>query len=277
MTLPRIKEFHTSCPSAHSEVQIEPLFPTREGKEVIDRTMARPKLGVFMSHPTQHHAGMFRHLVRRSDVNIQVYYYDPGASRKIGDRDFGTAEPWDVDLLSGTNSTILWNVLRGHYITPFRQLNPAIPQIIFRERFDAVLLFGYVSPSNWLVLAAAKLTGAKVFYQSDTNILDEQRKRPALIREFMHNAFLRNVDTFLVIGDKNREAYLKRGINPDQMEWCPIPVDRNRFNALLSDPGLDGTLKKLRASYNIPADAFVVGFCRKVDCTKASPRRNRRG
>ena len=222
-------------------------------------------LGVFFSHPTQHHSVMFQHLSSSPDVQTKVFYFDPGLAGGMYDPGYGTKNRWDIDLLSGTDSRVLFNPFRSKSVVTVRQFNPGIIPIILRERFDAIYVLGYAAPSSWLALLCAKLTRAHVFYTSDTNVLDEQRntKRTAL-GNFLRRLFLRQVDTFLVIGNKNREAYLAMGMDPKKFIWCPIPVDRTRYRAALSDPALSDRLGELRQRYDIPKDAKVVVFCGKL-------------
>jgi len=180
------------------------------------------------------------------------------------DQDMGTDEAWDVDLLSGTYSTVLSNPLRGKSVSPLRQFNPAVPSIVLRERFDVVFLCGYASPSNWLAMLAARSSGARIIYQSDTSILDERRKHRRWPHRALRKLFLQQVDTFLPIGDKNRDAYLAFGMDPKRMVWCPYPVDSRRFERAQNDPALCQSLSSLRARYGIPEDAYVVAFSGKL-------------
>src|SRR6185295_10899088 len=88
--------------------------------EVIQRL----KLGIFFSHPTQHHSAMFRCLTRAEGFETKVFYYDPGLAGQMYDSGYCTSERWDVDLMSGTDATILWNHFRGREVNMTRQLNP---------------------------------------------------------------------------------------------------------------------------------------------------------
>jgi glycosyltransferase involved in cell wall biosynthesis len=222
------------------------------------------KLGVFFSHPTQHHSVSFQHLSRKPGLMTKVYYYDPGQYGRMYDPGYRTEHVWDIDVLAGTDYTMLRNPLRGRHVHPLRQFNPGIPAILHRERFDAVFLSGYVSPSNRLVLWSAKALGAHVLYQSDTNILDEVRKAPSWVRSIVRGTFLRHVDTFLVIGDNNRKAYLRFGCDPSRMVWCPCPVDIRRFEEARLDPDRSARQAALRRQYDIPPEALVVAFCGKL-------------
>jgi glycosyltransferase involved in cell wall biosynthesis len=226
---------------------------------------AKPiKIGIFFSHPTQHHSIMFKYLSQVPGIESKIYYYDPGLLAQMFDVGFGTSEPWDVDLLGGTKSTVLSNPLRSRQITYYRQINLGVLRAMAQERFDAILVMGYVSPSNWLALISAKLSKTQVLYQSDTNILDEQRKKTSWLKKTLRHFFLKNVNAFLVIGNKNRDAYISFGCDPDRMIWCPYPVDARRFQAARSDRDLESKLADLKRQQNIPVDSRIVAFCGKL-------------
>jgi glycosyltransferase involved in cell wall biosynthesis len=228
------------------------------------------KLGIFFSHPTQHHSILFRELSRVPGLDVQIHYYDPGAVGGMFDPGYGNANPWDVDLLAGTRHRILRNLLRRSRsgADASRQLNPQVVPILIAEKFDYVLIYGYVSISNWLVLFTAKALGAKVLYQSDTNDVDEKGKKRFALVTAMMKYFLRQVDVFLTIGDHNRQAYLDFGCNPDKMKWSPYPVDVARYRQAVEDPERQPKLEALRRSLDIPNEARVVVFCGKLIARK---------
>ncbi len=224
----------------------------------------RPKLAVFFSHPTQHHSAMFQYLAGAKDIDLHVYYYDPGSLGGMFDPGYRTDTAWDVDLTKGTDATVLTNLLRGREVHPFRQINPGVVSAMLTGGFDAVLLSGYASPSNWLVLTIAQLTGSAVLYQSDTNVLDMRRKPTSRLKDCLRKLFLRGVSYFLVAGDQNKEVYRRFGIEDGKMVWCPIPVDVARYNEARADRELPDKLEKLREKYGIPKTARVVAFCGKL-------------
>ncbi len=64
-------------------------------------------LAVVVSHPIQYYAPIFRELARR--VDLHVFYgqsLSPDQQARAG---FGSPFEWDVDLLSGYQSTFLHN------------------------------------------------------------------------------------------------------------------------------------------------------------------------
>jgi glycosyltransferase involved in cell wall biosynthesis len=223
-----------------------------------------PRLAVFFSHPTQHHSAMFQYLAKRSDLDLSVFYYDPGLMGGMFDPGYGTNLAWDVDLTSGVDSRLLRNLLRGREVSQFRQLNPGVVPAIIKGNYDAILISGYASPSNWLVLAFAKLVGSSIWYQSDTNVLDIERKRASGFKDFLRSVFFKGVNLFLIAGDQNKASYKRFAVDESRMVWCPIPVDIARYEEARIDPQLPQKLKALRKSYGIPDGARVIAFCGKL-------------
>ena len=270
------RSWYTSSPSGSPLVEkgtpekpllrdtVEQIAHAPQTLPLIEKNGATPSIGIFFSHPTQHHSVMFKHLSEVPDIATRIYYYDYGSLKGAFDPGYGTSESWDVDLLSGTPTKFLPNLLRGKQISQFRQFNPRVVGALLRGRFDAVFVSGYVSPSNWLVLLGAKLLGAKVFYQSDTNILDEERKPQSRLKSLLRRAFLNRVNVFLPIGDHNREVYTRLGYDPQNMVWCPCPVDVERFRGALDNAQTKAASQELRARYDIPDGAKIVAFCGKL-------------
>jgi glycosyltransferase involved in cell wall biosynthesis len=226
--------------------------------------VSRRKFGVFFSHPTQHHSAMFQYLARNEDIDLNVFYYDPGSLGGMFDPGYETNTAWDVDVTRGTQHRVLKNLLRGREVHPFRQINPGVLWEVLRNDFDAIFLSGYASPSNWLALFAARSKGTEIWYQSDTNILDMRRKKSSRVKDLLRRAFFHRVNRFLVAGDNNKSAYEHFDIGEERMVWCPIPVDMQRYQSARMDPQLPSRLNGLRERYQIPNDALVVAFCGKL-------------
>ena len=59
------------------------------------------RLGVIFTHPTQHHGPLWRKLSQQPGLSLKVMYLS-SENQSSGDPFLGgSAQPWDVDLLSG--------------------------------------------------------------------------------------------------------------------------------------------------------------------------------
>ena len=56
-------------------------------------------ISIFVSHPTQYHAPIFRELSKNKDLIINVYYFYKNGSVKSYDDDFQKSFKWDGSLL----------------------------------------------------------------------------------------------------------------------------------------------------------------------------------
>jgi glycosyltransferase involved in cell wall biosynthesis len=224
----------------------------------------KPRLAIFFSHPTQHHSTLFRALAQRGLLDVSVYYYSHGLNARSIDKGFGTRHSWDVDLLSGYPSRVLWSPVPDPVQSPLRQVNPGVVVPLLSERFDAVFISGYVSPSNNLVARLAKARGAKVLYQSDTNIRDVERRPYRSAQDFVRARLFAHVDRFLYIGDHNREAYEHFGVPSEKMYWSPYPVDLARFVAVRDAKDAAERRRATRDDLGLPEGAIVAAFCGKL-------------
>jgi glycosyltransferase involved in cell wall biosynthesis len=150
-------------------------------------------------------------------------------------------QKWDIVLTHPVRSRVLRNVLRTRRLHPLLQLNPGVVLSLFKGRFDFVFLAGYVSPSNWIVAGLARLLGVRVIYQSDTNVLNEKRRRHFLLAA-ARRLFFSGIWRFLAVGDMNREFYLAAGVAPGRICFCPYPIG----NAYL-EMSREGTIERRQA------------------------------
>ena len=68
-------------------------------------------VAVLISHPIQYYAPIFRALATRCDLH--VFYGQRLTPSQQGAAGFSVAFDWDIDLISGYNSTFLKNVARN--------------------------------------------------------------------------------------------------------------------------------------------------------------------
>ncbi len=64
------------------------------------------RLGIVFTHPTQHHAPLWRKLSEQPGVSVTTFYLC-NENQVSGDRHLGSSQPWDVDLLGGYQNEFL--------------------------------------------------------------------------------------------------------------------------------------------------------------------------
>ena len=97
------------------------------------------QLGVVFTHPTQHHGPLWRKLSEQPGLSLKVMYLS-SENQSSGDSFLGgSAQPWDVDLLSGYSYEYLKD-LSGKVPTKRRKtlIHPGLISRLTPQNFDAI-------------------------------------------------------------------------------------------------------------------------------------------
>ena len=98
-------------------------------------------ISIFVSHPTQYHAPIFRELSKNKDLIINVYYFYKNGSVKSYDNDFQKSFKWDGSLLKYYKYEFIAEQKSNNKIINILQFLSKIRQYI--KNSDAVLVFGW--------------------------------------------------------------------------------------------------------------------------------------
>lgn len=188
-------------------------------------------LGVVFTHPTQHHAPLWRALNREPDVTVTALYLST-ANQERGDGALGTSEPWDTDLLSGYHHEFLTTLSGGVPETTSRYaLHPALAARLQRPPFDAVFLPSFVNMSYRLTAILCKSRRIPLIMQNDATFMTDLRysRRRQLLLSVLYPLLYRLPAYWIASGDHNA-IYLRHYGVPDHriLRGC-YPVDGARF------------------------------------------------
>ena len=224
------------------------------------------RVAIINTHPIQYYAPLYAYLSKDQDVDINVFYLTDLSLRGSFDDGFKKEIKWDIDLLSGYSYKFVGRNCRT--VTPGGFFSLVVPELfleILRGKFDAVLVYGYAHASTLVAIAAARLSGSKVFFRADTNGLLAKSRRHPILKQLYVKGVLAACDTMLTIGARNREFYRWMGVPERKMVHVPFVVDNDRFGAA---SGLSETERlELRRWLGItdkrPALLFVSKFLRR--------------
>lgn len=194
---------------------------------------ARPvRLACFASHPIQYQAPLFRRIAREQDIDLTVFFSSDLSVRGYKDSGFGVRVNWDVPLLDGYKYEFLPRTLESDDLTHFaRPLNWGIFSRLRRGHFDAVWAFGYARLASLNAIFAARLLGAPVILQGESNL--GSRKRPLLIRaakRIIAPLLKSSIKCVVPIGKRN-EKYWKHYFGESfPMFAMPYAVDNDFFS-----------------------------------------------
>ncbi|XHX79227.1 MAG: glycosyltransferase family 4 protein [Stenomitos frigidus ULC029] len=226
--------------------------------------MQKPfRLGVVFTHPTQHHAPLWRKLNEQAGVTVKAFYLC-NENQVGGDRQLGSTQPWDVDLTSGyeyeylktLNGTVASGIKRG-------LLNPALVQRLTPENVDAVFISSFYTLSYRLAVLLCKLRKLPILMQNDATIITDsdfgyvRKLTTTLLYPWLYGL----VDHWISSGDHN-EIYLRHyGVGGDRIVRGCYPVDRERFEHTIDSQQEE--VSAIRAQLGWNDETILYGFVGK--------------
>lgn len=174
--------------------------------------------------PTRH--ALFRALAER--VDLTVFFM----ARREPTRGWRGDEELDYPhrFLSGLHVSL---PARGD--VDAAHLNPGVVSALTRGRFDALLCGGWISPTSWLALLAARRAGTRFLLWSGT-AWRSNGPRAALALP-LKRRIVAAADAFVVYGDIARERLLELGADADRV--C-VATNTTDVRAFADAPRVDG-------------------------------------
>lgn len=220
-------------------------------------------LGVVFTHPTQHHAPLWRKLNAQPGISVSAFYLC-AENQPDGSVGEGNLAAWDVDLTGGYTYEFLkdWN---GKLAPTIKRelLNPGLIHRLKASNFDAVFISSFYTYSYRLALLLCKLQGIPVIMQNDATIITDQHFSYArkLATTLLYPWMYGLIDHWISSGDHN-EIYLNHyGIPAQKIVRGCYPVDRDRFEKTLADH--PDEIKAIRSQLCEDESAVLYGFVGK--------------
>jgi len=222
----------------------------------------RYRLAVWIAHPIQYLAPLFRKLAQHPEIDLTAYYGSEHGSVRRLDPEFGVSFEWDTPLLEGYRFKFLRNYSWKTAPTGFWWLmNAGIVRELIRQHYDAVLIHGYASATSWLAYLGAWLSDTPVLFRGET-LLREQPAWKRAIKKVGLRALFRGTAGCLAIGRRSTEFYLAQGVPRSKIFLTPYCVDNDYFTS-------QGDCWRLRRAetrreLDLPEDVPVVLYSGKL-------------
>ena len=223
-----------------------------------------------LTHPIQYYAAWFRWIHQHcADIDLHVIYASvPSAPQQgVG---FGRSFEWDTPLTEGYPCRVVREARpddrfdAGH----FYGLNVLeIGDAVREARPDVVVLFGWYSVTLVRALRTARAMKVPVLYHGDTNLQSAPRGWRRALWVGKTRRLLRLFDGYLSVGTRAAAFLRFFGMPDERIFFVPHAVDNDRFgaaSALRREPARHAA----RQALGLPADAFVVLFCGKLEAKK---------
>jgi glycosyltransferase involved in cell wall biosynthesis len=188
------------------------------------------RLGVLATHPIQNHAPIFRELARHCD--LAVYFAHRQTPEGQAQAGFGVPFEWDVDLLSGYQSSFLDNRSRRPATNRFFGCDtPGIDDAIGRGGFDAFMVTGWGVKTYWQAVMACRRRNVPVLIRGDSQLAARRRAPLRLAKELVYPRLLGLFDGFLYVGRRNHDYLRHYGLAEERLFFSPHCVDNDSFAA----------------------------------------------
>lgn len=221
------------------------------------------RLGIIFTHPTQHHAPLWKKLNEQPGISVSALYLS--AENQVGgDRQLGSSQAWDVDLVSGYQFEYL-KTLTGKISDKATKslLNPGLLTRLTRENFDAVWLSNFTTYSYRLAFLLCKLRGIPIMSQNDATIITDDRYKYGrrILQSILYPWMFRLSDYWIPIGDHNVTYLRHYGVADEKMVRGCYPFDRQRFELTIEQNADE--IDRIRHQLRWDNHTIVFGFAGK--------------
>ena len=107
--------------------------------------------------------------------------------------------------------------------------DPSVVARLRRGRFDAVVLFGWAHPTEWIAAAAARAARIPYLLYGDTDVRDGGTSGVPRVRRALLGRLLGGAAGALYTGTFNRAFYEGFAMDPERLWFSPWSVERERF------------------------------------------------
>lgn len=222
------------------------------------------RLAIFVTHPIQYFAPLWRRLAAARNLNLVVHFFSDHSVAGRLDSGFGVDVAWDTPLLSGYEHRFL---SRNADLSKPRSVAIRRPTRLLAEGgFDAVLIHGYTYKFERQVVTAARRLGIRTVLRGE--LTDEHRTGRTASR-FLKDAYLRwfyrQIDSFCCIGESARRHLQHKNIALERIFSSPYSVDSELFEQQYHTHDR----QRCRRALDIADDQFVLIFSGKLIPRKA--------
>lgn len=232
----------------------------REGRKIY-------RLAVLASHPIQYQVPLWQRLAANEEVDLTVLYCGEEGAMERKDPEFGISFKWDVPLLEGYRFRFLKNYSPRPGPGFWGKMNPGILVELWKNKYDALLVFGHFGLFNLLGFFGAWLTRTPVLLRGVSSVYyDSVLGRKAVLRIakrlYLCNLFRFGVSGFLYIGERNKRFYGCYGVPEGKLFFFPYAVDNDFFWD--ESRRYRAEREEIRRELGIGSEAVVILFAAKL-------------
>ena len=181
-------------------------------------------------------------------MDLDVYYAQAPSASERGASGFEEAFDWDVDLLSGYDSTVLENRAERPRVDDQSFFGCDTPGIYDRVRtggFDAFVVMGWYAKTFWQAVHACRQSGVPVCARGDSQLDPTAPLWKQAAKQVTHRLMLRAFDGFLAVGTQFASYLRHYGVESTRIFHVPHCIDTDRFARQTEEARQDGTPQRI--------------------------------
>ena len=232
-------------------------------------------LVVYAIHPIMYQTPIFQALQRRIDsdripISQIVLFGDDISLRPVYfDEIKTTFQPDTPTLLDGYDYVLMKNYARDSRAGFLSRINLEIFGQIWGRKADIVLVHGYESLTSWMVVLAAKLSGAKLIWRGEVTPRQKTKGPRSRLRNVLLRWYLTRFDALMYSCSGNLaflEQVLGDRLRATPHTLIPCAVDNDFFCG--ERDKLMPKREAIRASLGIEPGDFVTMTCARLTTRK---------
>jgi glycosyltransferase involved in cell wall biosynthesis len=189
------------------------------------------KLAILVSNPVHYHVPIYKELHSKNNIDLTIYFCSDYGIREGLDTTFGEKIKWyDENILEGLNYKFLKNLSLQRNIGGFFGLiNPGIISELKREKYDAVIVFGYTKFTNWLVFLTKWFHKTPIIIKGEADLNKKISFFKKLFKKIILKPLFSILDAFLYSYKLNKEFFEYYGAKKENIFPIPCAVDNKEL------------------------------------------------
>ncbi len=208
------------------------------------------KVAICAPSPIQHEIPLFQEMAKAASLEVVILYFSDIGVTSFNS--FGLKNiTYGIPMLDGYTYKFIKNISPFKSFT-FRFINPDVTKELKKGQFDAVVLYGYYSPTHQLVMNYCKKHHINLYLRAEGESVQPVSSLKKLIRSILLPQVFKKFSYFLALCEVNKSHYLEYGVQPKQIKFVPQTVNDEFFAGY--DPSNFAALKK---KYDLKDDEMI--------------------
>ena len=216
------------------------------------------RIAIVARHPIQYQDGLWIRMAKHPKLDIHVIFLDTIGIDDTFDTTINAVVKWDTPLLEGYSWEFVPNISPARFTSVIDRINPGLPRALTKNKFDAVVVHGYLSISNWLLLITTSVNRIPLILRGEGSVRSVSSGFSCIfsfLRSPMQSFFLHCCDAIACSSTDNADYHRSRGADVKKLFSMPCSIDRVQLDKFKMQ---SRSRNDVRRAYGLPLDKILV-------------------